>query len=311
MHINHFKKALVGLAGTAALALPTSAGADVQTAVSEVRAHTSHADRALDRAVELFERNAVREGRRAFAESRKEMGLAKAEAAKAKRRAEGQSERGEAASANRLLAEQQGENVDQLVGALDEVGGRAENAIAKAAVADTRGRDKALGVVGALVAEGTPAKAEKGLARAIEALSQSRDEEVAAEAKALAGDEISGRTAEVIADAVAANVEGQARAAKRIAELITSSEMPEQSKQGLQRAYDAITREQERSADVLNRFSDRMPERVRALVERVVRQARENAREMRENRPSPPSGQPEETPTDGLIEAAPVPIPVP
>jgi hypothetical protein len=81
--------------------------------------------------------------------------------------------------------------------------------------------------------------------------------------------------------------------------------MPAQSKQGLQRAYDAVVGEQERSADILARFSDRMPTRIRSFVEQIVRQAREDAQEMRDNRPPPPSDGDPEGDSPGAPEGTP------
>ena len=62
------------------------------------------------------------------------------------------------------------------------------------------------------------------------------------------------------------------------------------TKPGLQRAYDTVVLEHENVADVLSRSSDRMPAYVRSFVQEIIRQAREDAQGMRENRPRPPSG---------------------
>lgn len=153
-----------------ALAFPVGAGAHVQTSVSSVKAHTNKADAALDQAVALFEQNRDGRGKQSFDRSRREMGQATAEAARLRRSAKSPSARAAAARAQVLVADQQGENVEQLTGLLDEVGGRVENAVAKAALADKRGREKAIAVITALIGQGVPSGAASGLAKALEAL---------------------------------------------------------------------------------------------------------------------------------------------
>lgn len=282
----------------AAVAPAGVASADVQVGVKSVKAHTDRADAGLDRAVRLFERNADRRGSRELARSRRELGQASAEAAKLRRQADAPNERATAARAAALVADQRDENIDQLVGALDEVRGKVENTVAKAALSDTRGRDKAIAVITALLERGVPEQAATGLAKALGALAQDRDGEVKAEAKALVGDDVSPAGKRTVAKTVQANVDGQDRASTKLAELIADEDMPAQSKPGLQRAYDAVIAEHGSIADILSRFSDRMPASIRGFVERIVTQAREDAQSMREDRPSPPSGggQPDETP---------------
>ena len=99
--------------------------------------------------------------------------------------------------------------------------------------------------------------------------------------------------------AIGASVDGQATAAAKLAELIADGNMPEESKFGLQTAYDAVIAEQEGSADVLEDYLSLLPDRIRAMVEQIVQEARENAQEMRENHPGGPPeepGPPSETP---------------
>lgn len=283
------------LAAVAAIA-PATASAHVDVAVSTVKAHTDRADAGLDRAVALFERNADKRGSRELARSRRELGKATAEAAKLRRAAKGDKGRSAAARAAALVAGQRDDNVEQLVGVLDEVSGRVESTVAKAALSDTRGREKAIAVITALLDRGVPANAATGLARALASLSTGRDDEVVAEVKALVSDDVAGSGKRTVARAVKASVEGQTTAAGKLAELIADEDMPAQSKPGLQRAYDAVSAEHGDVAFILARFSDRMPASIRAFVERIITQARTEAQRMRENRPTPPTGGP---PTGG------------
>ena len=285
------------LAAVAALAPATTASAHINVAVKSVKAHTDRADAALDRAVALFERNADRRGSRELARSRRELGRATAEAAKLRRKARSENGRAAAARAQALVAAQQDENVEQLVGVLDEVSGRVENTIAKAALSDTRGRDKAIAIITALLDRGVSDKAETGLLRALTALSTDRVEEVVEEAKALVSDDVGRSGKRTVARTVGANVRSQSKAAAKLAELIADPDMPAESKPGLQRAYDAVMAEHGGAAFILARLSDRMPAFVRSFVEQIITQARSDAQGMRENRPTPPTGGPGSRPT--------------
>jgi len=291
--------AIGALAAVAAVAPATTASAHIDVAVKSVKAHTDRADAGLDRAVALFARNADKRGSRELAHSRRELGRATAEAAKLRRTAKTRNQRANAARATALVAGQQDENIEQLVGVLDEVSGRVENTIAKTALFDTRGRDKAIAIITALLDRGVPDKAANGLARALAALSTDRDDEIVAEVRALVGDEVSLPGKRTVARAVKADVEGQSKAAAKLAELIGDSDMPAQSKPGLQRAYDAVIAEHGSVAFILARLSDRMPASMRSFVEQIITQARTDARGMRENRPTPPmgGGAPTTTPT--------------
>ena len=175
------------LAAVAAVAPAATASAHIDVAVKSVKAHTDRADSALDRAVALFERNADRRGSRELARSRRELGGATAEAAKLRRNARSSKQRANAARATALVAAQQDENVEQLVGVLDEVEGRVENTIARTALFDTRGRDKAIAIITALLERGAPDKAASGLAKALAAPRADGEDEGVAATRAILG----------------------------------------------------------------------------------------------------------------------------
>ena len=282
--------AVGALAAVAAVAPATTASAHINVAVTSVKAHTDRADSALDRAVSLFERNADRRGSRELARSRRELGRATAEAAKLRRDARSSKQRANAARATALVADQQDENVEQLVGVLDKVEGRVENTITKAALQDTRGRDKAIAIITALLKRGVSEKAETGILRALAALTTDRDDEVVEEARALVSEDVTRSGKRTVARTVGANVRSQSKAAAKLAELIADPDMPAESKPGLQRAYDAVIAEHGSVAFILARFSDRMPASIRSFVEQIITQARTDAQGMRENRPAPPMG---------------------
>ena len=290
---SHLRVGACALIATGALALPAGANAaDIQTAVSAVSAHTDRADTALDRAVSQFGKNNDRAARIAFAKSRKEMGLAKAAAARARRQADTPTENTQAALAQALVGAALGENVEKLAAALLPAEGADENKIAAAARADTQGREKAIAILTALMGQ-VPEQAKFGIARAIAALSQDRDDETQATAKALVSKHVSAANKRRIAQAIKASVDGQATASATLAALIANPNMPAQSKPGLQIAYDAVTGEHGSVADILSRLAPRMPAFVRTFVEGIITQARTDAQGMRTNHPTgPPAGVP-------------------
>ena len=290
---SHLRIGACALIAAGALALPAGANAaDIQTAVKAVQAHTDRADAALDRAVSQFGNNNDRAARIAFAKSRKEMGLAKAAAAKARRQATTPTQNTQAALAQAIVGDELGENIEKLAAALLPAAGTDENKIAAAARADTQGREKAIAILTVLMGQ-VPEQAKFGIARAIAALSQDRDDETQATAKALVSKHVSSTNKRRIAQTIKVSVDGQDTAAKTLAALIADPDMPAQSKPGLQIAYDAVTGEHGSVADILSRLSPRMPACVRTFVEKIITQARTDAQGMRTNHPTgPPAGAP-------------------
>ncbi|MFP5361263.1 MAG: hypothetical protein ACLGI5_00875 [Thermoleophilia bacterium] len=295
---SHLRIGACSLIACGALALPAGANAaDISTAVNQVRAHTDRADAALDRAVVLFQNNSDRKARVAYAKSRREMGLAKADAATARRQAGSPSEHGQAARAQALLAAQQDQNIETLTRALRRADGRDESRIAAAARADTKGREKAIAILTQLLAQ-VPEQARSGIAKAIANLSTDRVDEVSAMSTALRSSHVSKANKRRVVSTLKTDVEGQTDAATILAALIASPDMPAESKQGLQKAYDNVTAEHGSVADILSRFNSRMPSFVRDFVSKIVAQARTDAQGMRDNHPTgPPAGIPGGAPT--------------
>ena len=290
---SHLRIGACALIASGAMALPAAAGAaDIQTAVKAVQSHTTRADSALDRAVTKFAKGSDRSARVAYAKSRKEMGLAKAAAAKARRQAHTPDEHVQAALAQALVGAELGENIEKLAKALRTADGRDESKIAAAARADTRGREKAIAILTALLTK-VPEQARTGLAKAIAALSQDRADETKLEAKALISKHVSTTNKKRVATTIKISMNGQTKASETLAALIASADMPAQSKPGLQTAYDNVIAEHGSVADILSRLSSRMPAFARARVEQIITQARSDAQGMRENHPTgPPAGTP-------------------
>lgn len=277
-----------------ALLVPAAAQADMQKGVASVKAHTMKADAALDRAVALYEANAAARGDRSLATSRREMAAVRRDAATLRSSARTAAQEAKAARAANLVATEQDENVEKLVGALDDAPAASERKIAAAAKADVTGREKALGVLTTLLDE-VPAQGRAGISEAIAARSTGRDDEVVDQSEALTSTEVGDEAKAEVADGLEANVEGQSKGAERLAGLIAGNDVPEQAKAGLRKAYDAVVAEHGTSAVTLSAAFARLPEAIRPFVEAVVTRAREDAQSMRDQRPAPPSGQPEGT----------------
>ena len=217
----------------------------------------------------------------------------------------------QAALAQAIVGAELGENIEKLAAALLPADGSDENKIAAAARADTQGREKAIAILTALMGQ-VPDQAKFGIARAIAALSQDRDDETQATGKALVSKHVSSANKRRVAEAVKTSVDGQATASATLAALIANPNMPAQSKPGLQIAYNAVTGEHGSVADILSRLSPRMPAFVRTFVERIITQARADAQGMRENHPTgPPAAFPAARPPVSPAARPPVPAAAP
>jgi hypothetical protein len=107
--------------------------------------------------------------------------------------------------------------VETLVAALEDASSRASTRLAQAALSDTRGREQALELLGALAGD-LPEQAQAGVAKAVAALSTDRAPEVSAEAAALTSDAVSAKTKRAVSKALDASL----AAAERIQALLES-----------------------------------------------------------------------------------------
>lgn len=305
-----FRSRTIGatLAVGALVALPGVASANPATAVETVAAHTDRADVALTRATALFAAGKDTKAVAAFSRSRAETAAAVAAAAKLVHTAKTGAERAAAAKALRLVATQQAEQIPITVKLLAPAGPAAENAIAKAALADTTGRDKAIGVLNALLAKGMPDGAKAGIARALVALSTDRQDEVKVETDAAASPEVSPAAVATLVKSIDAGLKGQARAVAILTTL--KAQLPAAATKGIDHAIAAIAREQKGAATALAAASPDLPAPVRESVAEIVADATDQAAAIRESHPTapvqgqggaptPPAGPPSSTPAAG------------
>lgn len=280
-------------------ALPGAASAHPEVAIASVKAHTDRVDAALAQATSLFAAGRDAKAEAAFGRSRSQTALAVAEAAKLVRLADTPAERAAAARALRLVATARAERIPFVVDLLGPADAAAERAIAKAALADARGRDTAIAVLNTLLKRGVPAGAQVGIGRAIITLSTDRDDEVKAEAKAAASAEVSAKSAATLAATIDVTLRGQARATAVLTAL--KDRLAAASARGLDRAIAAIAAEQEKAAEAIAAAAPGMPAPVAEFVGKVADRAADQAAGMRKDRPGPPApsggGAPEGTPS--------------
>ncbi|MDX6556840.1 MAG: hypothetical protein QOD86_3035 [Miltoncostaeaceae bacterium] len=264
------------LAAGALVALPAAASAhpghgsgNAADAVAKVTAHTERADAALDRAADLFADGRERPAAGAVHRSQAALRHAVKTTARIVRKADTDEERGVAATAVITVATEMDEEIPTLVGLLDTAqSARADLRLAKAALADARGREKAIEILNDLMEAGLPAESQAAVTAAITALSTDRSAEIAKATAALEDPDTSEATGKTIRLTIDVTLDGQERAADILRQLI--AQLPDAAKGGLQRALDAVSAEREDSAEGLDEASDRMPDGVRKFIDRLA-----------------------------------------
>ena len=299
------------IAAGALVALPAAAAAGPISAPATVAASTERADTALATASSLFEAGKDRQALKSFNRSRAELGKATVAAAKLVRTAGTPSERAAAAKALRLVATQRDENVGELAKMLGQTdSASAERSIARAALADVKGREKAIGVLQGLLAKGMPAQATVAINRAIANLSADREDEVAEATEAVSEGDVSPEAAKIMTRVIDESLRGQARATATITALLETA--PAAAKPGLERALAAISGQQRSAATGLEQASAHMPAAVRSFVDGIIRRALGGSPVGGETTPggvSVPTGPPAGVPVSVPMPSIPVNVP--
>jgi hypothetical protein len=237
------------LAAGALVALPAAASAHpghgpghAADPVAKVTAQTERADAALDRAADLFAAGRERPAAGAVHRSQAALRHAMRTTARVVRKADTDEERGLAASAVITVATEMDEQIPTLVGLLDTAtSARADLRLARAALADARGREKAIEVLNDLVKEGLPAESQAPVAAAITALSTDRSAEIAKATAALEDPDTSEAAGKTIRLTIDVTLHGRERAADILRQLI--EQLPETARPGLRRALHAVQAE--------------------------------------------------------------------
>lgn len=217
---------------TAALALALPAGASAHSPASpqSVRAHVRSADAALTKVERLVAGNQDAGAAVAMARNQFETRAAAREAG----RLRGGPRR---ATALRLVARLQDENLATFAKLVDEVDAAVQEPMADALAAALAGRERALSTLTAL-APTLPAPAQRGVARAIAALSGDRTDEVAQLLAAMGSGRISAAAQPVVAQALSNAAAGIAMGMSRLQEVLGT--LPPQSQAPVQQAMDRL-----------------------------------------------------------------------
>jgi len=279
------KHLAVSAAAAALLALPALAAASPQSALDQVKLHTDRAQSALTQAQTLFAQGKDAQAAQSFGRSRSELGTAASEAAKLVHTASTPAERVAAAKALRLVATQRAKDVPTLASLTVPAEGSVENAIAQAALADTKGRDAAISILNTIAGR-VPSQAQAGIAHAIAALSIDRSDEVAAASQALAGNEVGPVAESTLSSTIDQTLRGQARAAATIQALM--GKLPQQAQKGLAKALESVNADRTSSTHSIVTFSDKMPAAVQTFVSQIVQQAQTDPQSLATSRPQPP-----------------------
>ncbi|MDQ3768074.1 MAG: hypothetical protein M3370_01135 [Actinomycetota bacterium] len=272
-HLKHpFAAAAVA---AAALALPASAAAHSDPSLGSVRAHTERADKHLDRALSQLEANRDRAAERSYDRARLELRRGEADAKRLRRAADTGVERSSAARAYWAVGDQADENIEVLVEILDEARGSFEEEVADVIDRDLHARDRAIRLITALIESGVSEKAMGGLTAALKSLSAERGGEIEAMAVALTNGDVGSRSEDEVEEAIEDAVEDQASAAERLQALLDGDQVPEQGKRGLAIALAAVNGERVEVAQTLEGLGDRMPAAVRAQVNTILQDVRD------------------------------------
>ena len=231
-----FTAALVGALAIA----PAAASAHETPSPSTVKVHVRSADQALDRVESLVERNQDAKAAIQFVRNRRQMRAASRETRSLQRQARAERGAARAASATRLVAKQSNTNAETFAEIVDELSGKLQIDVARAATSDLRGREKALEILTRLI-DRVPAAAKPGLARAIAALSSDGGDEVADLSAALAGGMLPPAAQQAVGQALAqalAAIDGAIERLNGIAALV-----PEQAQPHVQQAMERVTQQ--------------------------------------------------------------------
>lgn len=213
-----------------ALALPVSASAHSPASPQSVQTHVRSADAALTKVQQLVAGNQDAAAAVAMARNQIQTRAAAREAG----RLRGAPRR---ATALRLVARLQDENVATFAELVDDVAPAVQEPMADAITAALAGRERALSTLTALAPK-LPAQAQRGVARAIAALSGDRTEEVTQLMAAMGSGRISAGAQPAVEQALSNAVAGIAVGMSRLQEVLGT--LPPQAQAPVQQAMDRL-----------------------------------------------------------------------
>jgi hypothetical protein len=239
----------VAVAAPAVAASPLAGRATVQ-----VHVNGSHA--ALKLAVRLSASGHADQAFAAFRKSRTELGKARAGVIALLRAAKTPLARADAARALSLLGKLEDTNVSKLTALLDDVAGPFQKAVARANLSDTAARDRAIGILQALL-PGLPAVVQGPISSVIGSLMGGNGGQVKIQAELLSNSGVTPDIKKIVSQAIGTGLQGQAQALVGIQSIIGA--VPGPAQQQLQSALD-LARSQTMSAlDMVQGILEKTP----------------------------------------------------
>jgi len=236
--VRSHRLALGALAVGASLALPAAAlasgGVGVNAGVN-VKAHVLGSQAALKLAIKLEAKGKLDASFAAFLKSRTELGKARASVVALLKGALTPAARADAAKALALLGQLEDTNITKLTSLLDDVTGPFQKAVAKANLNDTSARDRAIGILQALL-PGLPSVMQGPISNAISGLMAGNGAQVQTQASLLANAGLTPDIKKLISQAIGTGLQGQAQSLVGIQSIL--GVIPGPVQQQLQSALD-------------------------------------------------------------------------
>jgi hypothetical protein len=198
------------LALGASLALPAALAQGAPAPSASVKAHVNGSQAALKLAIRLSSNGQADAAFKAFLKSRTELGKARAGVISLLKGALTPLARADAAKALALLGMLEDTNVSKLTGLLDDVDGTFQKAVAKANLNDTAARDRAIGILQALL-PGLPAVVQGPIGSVIGSLMNGNGVQLSGQASLLAGGLVPD-VSKLVSKALGIGLQGQAQA---------------------------------------------------------------------------------------------------
>lgn len=261
--------ALGALAIGASLALPAAALATGGNASVNVKAHVSNSQAALKLAIKLEAKGKLDASFAAFLKSRTELGQARAAVIALLKGALTPVARADAAKALALLGQLEDVNISKLTALLDDVTGPFQKAVAKANLNDTAARDRAIGILQALL-PGLPGVIQGPISNVISGLMAGNGAQVQSQASLLANVGLTPDVKKLISQAIGTGLQGQAQSLVGIQSILGAIPGPVQ--QQLQAALDLAKSQTKTAFDMVDGVlkTAPIPPSVAAIVNGVI-----------------------------------------
>jgi hypothetical protein len=220
---------------TVAIAAPAVAASPLAGTGATIKVHVNGSQAALKLAVRLSASGHADQAFVAFRKSRTELGSARAGVIGLLKAAKTPVARTDAAKALALLGKLEDTNISKLTALLDDVAGPFQKAVAKANLTDTAARDRAIGILQALL-PGLPGIVQGPISTVIGSLMGGNGGQVKIQAELLSHSGVTPDIKKIVSQAIGTGLQGQAQALVGIQSIIGA--VPGPAQQQLQSALD-------------------------------------------------------------------------